>query len=70
MVAENKKYTAYSYNIAGFALITPIGKIVLEPISTFNEFGLTPFIYYSVVCILLAIIGFCLVIHGRGILDG
>lgn len=69
MITEGQKYTAYTINISGFALITPIGKIVLEPISTFSEFGLNGFLIYSVFCLILASIGIFLLLYGRGRLE-
>ena len=72
MVAEEQKYRAYTYNIAGFALLTPLGKLILDPITTtmiLEKFGPLIFIGYVSLCILFAIAGFRAIAIGRDILD-
>ena len=72
MISESEKYRAYTYNIAGFALLTPLGKLILDPITTamiLEKFGLLIFAGYVSLCILLAIIGCRAIAIGRDILD-
>ena len=68
MISESQKYTAQTFNIAGFALFAPLGKIVLEPVSTFHELGSVGFKWYLYFSILLAIVGILAIYFGRGIL--
>ena len=72
MVAEEQKYRAYTYNIAGFALLTPLGKLILDPVATatiLEKFGPLIFVGYVSLCIILAIGGCRAVDIGRDILD-
>lgn len=69
METEGKKYSAYSFNIAGFSLFVPLGKVVLEPVSMFNEFGIYGLVGYVGFSLFLVIIGLSLIIHGRDILN-
>ena len=68
MINEEKKYLAYTFNVAGFAFVTPIGKIVLEPISTFNQFGFKGFIFYLIFCLVLGGVGIISIILGKDII--
>ena len=70
MVREQEKYVAYSFNIAGFALVSPLGKIILDALEIYEGFRLSWFfIGYIVFCTLLAIIGVWSIFYGRGILN-
>lgn len=72
MVIEEQKYRAYTYNVAGFALLTPLGKLILDPITTatiLEKFGPLIFVGYVSLCIFLAIVGCRAVAIGRDILD-
>ena len=70
--SEQQKYRAYTYNIAGFALITPFGRLILDPITTaqiFEKFGPLIFAGYIFLCILFAMAGFKSISIGRDIFD-
>ena len=69
VIDEIDKYLAYTFNVAGFALMTPLGKVVLEPVSTFNSFGLKGFVCYFIFCILLVFVGVLSILHGRDRLE-
>ena len=72
MTSEGEKYRAYTYNIAGFALLTPLGKLILDPITTamiLEKFGPLIFTGYVSLCILLAMTGFRAIAIGHDILD-
>ena len=69
VIEEVDKYLAYTFNFAGFALMTPLGKVALEPVSTFNSLGLKGFICYFVFCVLLLLVGTLLILHGRDRLE-
>ena len=44
MITEEDKYKAYTFNFAGFASMTPFGKLILENIKLLNDFSFTWFI--------------------------
>ena len=69
VIDEIDKYLAYTFNVAGFALMAPLGKIVLEPVSTFNSFGFKGFVCYFIFCVLLLFVGVLSILHGRDRLE-
>ena len=68
MLPEKEKYRAYTFNISGFALMAPFGKIVLEPTLTFKEFGPYGLIFYGTFCVFLFLFGLVLITKGYDIL--
>ncbi len=70
MITEEQKYRAYTFNLAGFALMTPFGKLVLDVLSIYREFEFNIFsIGYIIFCFVLVIVGLKSIAHGRDILD-
>ena len=69
MVTKEHEYMAQALQVTGFALMTPFGKIILDPISTFSSFGETFFFYYLLASLILMIIGFICIQRGRAILS-
>ena len=69
MITEEDKYRAYTFNFAGFAAMTPFGRIVIENVKLFNELGPLCFFINLVVSICLFVWGLTLVEQGRTILD-
>ena len=69
MITEEQRCRAYTINIAGFALMTPLGKIVLEYASLFKEMGLILFFLNVFISGILFIFGLTFVDHGRSILN-
>ncbi len=69
MITKEHEYMAQAFQIAGFAMMTPFGKIALDPISTFNSFGETFFFYYLLASLIFAVIGFISIERGRAILN-
>ena len=69
MTTDEQKYKAYTFNIAGFALMTPLGKVFLDYVSLFRELGLILFIINFIISLLLFIGGLTFVEHGRNILQ-
>ena len=66
MITE-EEYLAEIYTIAGFALMSPMGKFVLDiPTLSVNSFNY-PFFIYLFLSILLFFIGFILLLNGYGI---
>jgi len=69
VITEEQKYRAYTFNIAGFALMTPLARIVADPLATFKEYGLNGFIVFFIFCLFLFFAGIVFISIGRGILD-
>ena len=69
MITEEQKYKAYTYNIAGFALMTPLGKIVLDYAALFKQMDLYVFVFNSFLALLLFCCGLTSIEVGRRILD-
>lgn len=62
MSFEAERFRSDVFKIAGFALMTPIGKIFLQPLEFFREYGLIFSTLYSIGSLFLALIGFYLII--------
>ena len=69
MVTKEQEYMSQAFQIAGFAMMAPFGKIILDPISTFHSFGAVFFFYYLLASLVSAIIGFIFIERGRDILS-
>ena len=66
MITE-EEYLAEIYKIAGFALMSPMGKFVLDiPTLSVNSLNY-PFFIYLFLSILLFFIGFIMILNGYGI---
>ena len=66
MITE-EEYLAEIYKVAGFALMSPMGKFVLDiPTLSVNSFNY-PFLIYLFLSILLFFIGFIMLLSGYGI---
>ena len=68
MITEEDKYRAYTYNVAAFAFMAPLGKIFLENIKLFNELGPVCFAISCLISLPLFIIGLTLLELGRRLL--
>lgn len=68
MVSEEEKFRAETYRITGFALLTPVGRIFLDPLPFFREYGLAFSLGYLILAVVLGIIGFFLIEIARVIL--
>ncbi len=69
MIKEVDKYGAEIFKIAGFAFMSPFGRIIVQPSVVFNELGLIVFIFYMIFSLFLFFIGLLVLIKGHGILD-
>ena len=69
VTTEEQRYKAYSFNIAGFAMMTPLGKIVLDYVPIFRELGLGWFVFNVFLSLFLFIAGLTFVEHGRTMLE-
>ena len=69
MISEGGKYRAQTFNIGGFALMSLFGRIMMQPLETFKEYGLIGFICYTVLGIILFILGVLLIQRGYEAID-
>ena len=69
VITEEQKYRAYTFNIAGFAMMTPLGKVVLDYVPIFRELGLGWFIFNVLLSLFLFIAGLTFIEHGRNMLE-
>ena len=68
MITEEEKYKAYTLNIAGFAVMTPLGKVVLDNIQLFRNVGAKWFLINLIIALGLFGFGLTLIELGRTIL--
>lgn len=66
-ITEEQKYRARIISVGGFALMSPAGKIVLDPLFL-NEFNLIGRIAYVFFSLVLFVCGYRLLEIGRDIL--
>lgn len=57
MIPEYEKYRAEIFKIAGFAMLTPIGRLFLQPGETFAQYGAIGTLIYVIVSLVLAYFG-------------
>jgi hypothetical protein len=69
MISEGEKYRAQTFNIGGFALMAPLGKIAMQPLETYNEYGLVGFVCYTIFCLLLFSLGLYFIQKGYEVLN-
>jgi len=65
MPTKEDEYKAQSYQIVGFALMSPFGRICLQPTVVFNELGPFGFILYLGLSVLAFLVGFIFIDTGR-----
>lgn len=68
MITKEEEYMARSYQIAGFALIAPLGRFFLDPFSMLNGTGSPMFNIFIIVSLALAFTGLVFIDKGRDIL--
>ena len=69
-MASNKfEYRSDIFKIAGFSLMTPLGRIVIEPIIVLKEFGSIGFIVFIVISLTLLLFGIILIMKGYEALE-
>jgi len=65
---KERDYRAWTFNISGFALMTPLGHIFMDPIYIFTKFMLIWGSIYFISCLISFICGLYLIEAGRDIL--
>ena len=68
MIYEVDKYRAEILKIAGFAMMTPFGRIIVQPMVVFNEFNSPIFVLYLIIALWLFYMGLLSVARGYSIL--
>lgn len=68
VITEEQKYRAFTFNVAGFALMTPLGKVVLDFSDLIKNYGLDWFFAHIVISALLFLWGLTCIEKGRSIL--
>ena len=68
MTTDEEKYRAYTLNILGLGLTTPIGKIFFGFAGVLKENGMFGVIFYFVISLLLFLLGLTFIEMGRSIL--
>ena len=69
MISEDQQYRAEVFKIAGFALMTPLGRIVIDYIEIFKQIGPLMFGINLFIAFLLFLVGLTFIEMGRNILD-
>ena len=67
-IEKERDYRSRTFNFGGYALMTPFGHIVMDPVTIFKQFGLAGFILYALFCLFLFLVGSWLIDIGRDIL--
>ncbi len=69
MIHEELKFRAEIFKIAGFALMTPLGKVYLDFIPMLKTWGFLPFIIYVMISAALAITGIIIILRAWDLLE-
>ena len=69
MITEEEKFRAETFRIFGIILLTPLGKILIDPMVFYQEHDLIYNIIYSVVALISAYIGLIHIEIARATLD-
>ncbi len=69
MVVESKKYRAQFFQVSGFCLMTPMGKLVLEFLDIGWDDLTIKFFFYLIVALVLTYFGIIFIIRGMEILE-
>ena len=69
MVTEEEKFRAETFRIFGIIFLTPLGKILIDPLAFCQEHDLTYNIIYSVLALISAYIGLTHIEIARATLD-
>ena len=65
---KERDYRSRTFNFGGFALMTPLGHLVIDPATLFDQFNIVGFFLYAIFCLVLFVMGFCFIEIGRDIL--
>ncbi len=68
MISKEIEYKAEVLKIAGFALLSPWGRLFFEPIALLKECGVY-FLVYLIISFVLAILGLKFIVRGSKLLN-
>lgn len=69
MISEEEKFRAETFRMFGVILLTPLGKILIDPLIFYQEHGLIYTIIYSMLALVFAYIGLVHIEIARATLD-
>ena len=69
MISKETEQKAEILKLVGFALLTPFGRICIEPIVVINEFGLAGFIVYIIFTLIIGTFGANCILRSFEILE-
>ena len=61
---QERKYRSEIFKIAGFSVMAPFGRIFLQPLEMFKEYGPLSLFLYVIIAFGLFIFGLLLIIKG------
>jgi len=70
VVTDEKNYRAETTKIAGLAFLSPLGRIILDPLSLLYNYDYLVIFLFLVYSIVLAFIGLVFVLKAHDILEG
>ena len=65
---KEREYRSRTFNFGGYALMTPLGHIVINPTAVLGKLNLIWAVMYFIFCFALFLGGLCLIEIGRDIL--
>ena len=69
MITEEEKFKAETFRIFGIALLTPAGKVLLDPWQFFVEHNPIYCIFYILFALVFSVVGVIHIERARAILD-
>ncbi len=69
MIDELNKYRVEILKIIGFAMLSPFGRLFLQPLEIFKEYGLILTMCYAIMSIATGLLGFVIIIRGYEIIE-
>ena len=69
MITEEEKFRAETFRILSLVLLTPAGKVLIDPLLFYSEHEVVYSVLYTTASLIFAIIGFIHIEIARGILD-
>ena len=69
MLTEEQKYKASIFKIIGIAMLSPFGRIFLDPLSFCLKYGPIFSASYIIFSALVMVVGFIFIEKGRDIID-
>ena len=68
-MSKEREYRSEVFKVDGFSLMVPFGRVFLQPLEMFKEYGLIFFIGYVIISFGLMFLGLLLIIKGLEEID-